>query len=281
MRKEFYFGLLLLLFPFIVCADSISINCPTEVSNGNSFSCEIVGNSTSSIMSLKTNVSVTEGLSLVGFIPNSNWQGNMINDRISLYTDEDVTKEFKLGTIKVKATAVGDNIITLNEVYFYSDEDSVSVEDVSKKISIVEASTTTPDPEKKEETKEIETSTYVIDVTIENYYIDFDKNTSDYELTIKNEDKLNIEILLEDNSSVATITGNEKLKEGSVITITVVDQYGKNERKYNIKIHKEGTSQVIGGSKNSKLIFFIIIGVLVVINILRFLVKGKNKAGGK
>jgi len=277
MRKKIYF-LFLLCFPFIVWADTISINCPAEVIKDNDFSCDIIGNSQNDIMSLKTNVSVTEGLSFVGFIPNSVWQGNMIDNRISLYTADDVTGEFRLGTIKYKAIATGSHIITLDEAYFYDLENTIPVEAINKKINIVEKSTSTEKPSDNTLTQPIETSTYLMDITVENYYFDFYKDTYDYELTIKDEDKLVIQPVLEDNSSIVTINGNDKLKDGSLITITVVDQYGKNEKTYNIKIHKETAKQDV---KNNSLIFIIIIGVLVVINILRILMKNKNKAGGK
>ena len=62
-------------------------------------------------------------------------------------------------------------------------------------------------------------NTYLIDIKINNYDISFDKDIYEYELTIKDEDKLDIEPMLMDNSSKYSIIGNNKLKNGSVIEI--------------------------------------------------------------
>ena len=64
----------------------------------------------------------------------------------------------------------------------------------------------------------------------------FDKNTKEYSITTK-EDKLELNIELENNESTYEVIGNENLKDGSIIQIIVTDKDGNNNI-YRLKINK-------------------------------------------
>ena len=106
-------------------------------------------------------------------------------------------------------------------------------------------------------------NTYLIDIKINNYDISFDKDIYEYELTIKDEDKLDIEPMLMDNSSKYSIIGNNKLKNGSVIEIKVIAE-NNDTKTYKIKINKKDDN-----NNKYQIIFIGIIGILVIINIIR------------
>ena len=73
---------------------------------------------------------------------------------------------------------------------------------------------------------------------INGYTISFDPDKTEYDLTIKDETKLDITAKKESKTAKVSISGNEDLKDGSVITITVKAEDG-TKRDYIINISKE------------------------------------------
>ena len=100
-----------------------------------------------------------------------------------------------------------------------------------------------------------------IEINVEGYDLNFDENTYSYTLKIKNEKSLKITSNVKDIS----IKGNDKLENGSLITITVFNDGGS--KTYNIKIEK---------SKSYVYIFISVISLLLVINIIRIVLKKKK-----
>lgn len=90
---------------------------------------------------------------------------------------------------------------------------------------------------------------------VANYDLPFDYNKTDYKLVINNEEKLNINVIMDDPSSTYEITGNENLKDGSVIKIVTKSQNGTSKT-YTIEV-----------TKPSYLIYFIIGGSLIALAI--------------
>lgn len=72
---------------------------------------------------------------------------------------------------------------------------------------------------------------------IENYQINFDPETTIYNVTIDNETELKINFKTQDNTSSAIINGNNNLKDGSVIKVTVTGVDGST-KDYIINISK-------------------------------------------
>ena len=94
------------------------------------------------------------------------------------------------------------------------------------------------------------------DIKVEGYNLPFDYDRKDYKLVIKNEDKINILVTMDDPSASYEIKGNENLKDGSIIEIITKSLNG-DSKKYTIEI-----------TKSSYTIYYIIGGLLVLIAIL-------------
>ena len=97
-------------------------------------------------------------------------------------------------------------------------------------------------------------------ISIENYDIEFNPDQTQYKLVIKNENKLNIKITMEDSSSIYEITGNENLKDNSTITIKTTSVDG-TEKTYTITITKSNYLPYIIGA--IILLSLLIIGLLI------------------
>ena len=142
---------------------------------------------------------------------------------------------------------------------------SVSDEGVIKAINVGEAVVTVSSMDGKYSASiNIVVTPYVsepIEINVEGYDLNFDENTYSYTLKIKNEKSLKITSNVKDIS----IKGNDKLENGSLITITVFNDDGS--KTYNIKIEK---------SKSYVYIFISVISLLLVINIIRIVLKKKK-----
>ena len=142
---------------------------------------------------------------------------------------------------------------------------SVSDEGVIKAINVGEAIVTVSSMDGKYSASiNIIVTPYVsepIEINVEGYDLNFDENIYSYTLKIKNEKSLKITSNVKDIS----IKGNDKLENGSLITITVFNDDGS--KTYNIKIEK---------SKSYVYIFISVISLLLVINIIRIVLKKKK-----
>lgn len=104
----------------------------------------------------------------------------------------------------------------------------------------------------------------------------FSPDVLEYQVTIGEETKLNLDFLPEDENSMVEVIGNENLKDGSVVTLKVTAINGETkEYKINIKKEVENTDEP---SSNPNIILIICLGVSILANIvLLVLYLGKNK----
>ena len=117
---------------------------------------------------------------------------------------------------------------------------------------------------------------YLTDIKIDGYEINFSRDTLKYSLKINDEDSLNIVPILEDSNSSYAISGNENLVNGSVINIHVVSENG-NTNDYIIEIVKNHDTNVVKKNNNYKIIFIVIVGVLLIVNIVRLVLNRRKK----
>lgn len=96
-------------------------------------------------------------------------------------------------------------------------------------------------------------------LNIKGYDINFSKDKQVYSLKIEKEKTLNIEVVLEDPTSSYKITGNNDLKDGSIIKINTTSKDGST-REYQIVIEKENK------------IFLYIIGTILILSIVGLIV---------
>lgn len=95
----------------------------------------------------------------------------------------------------------------------------------------------------------------ISELNIKGYDINFSKDKQVYSLKIEKEKTLNIEVILEDPTSSYKITGNNDLKDGSIIKINTTSKDGST-REYQIVIEKENK------------IFLYIIGTILILSIV-------------
>ncbi len=99
----------------------------------------------------------------------------------------------------------------------------------------------------------------ISELNIKGYDINFSKDKQVYSLKIEKEKTLNIEVILEDPTSSYKITGNNDLKDGSIIKINTTSKDGST-REYQIVIEKENK------------IFLYIIGTILILSIVGLIV---------
>lgn len=109
---------------------------------------------------------------------------------------------------------------------------------------------------------------------LKKYPFEFNKEQTEYTLTIGDETALSIRYKPEDENSIVEITGNENLQDGSVITIKVTSIDGK-EKEYKINIKKEVVEEPTTKS-NSKLILILLIVSVLLNVVLTILVSKKD-----
>lgn len=178
-------------------------------------------------------------------------------------------------TKKIKLTA---KLEDENASYDISGPESLEVGDNEYTIGVTSEDDTTRFykiiVKREEEIKAI--STNVSDIYIKGYKLNFDGRSKTYHLKVlKNVQKLDIEVKLEDLDAEYKIEGNENLKDGSVIKI-IVKNADSDTNTYRIIINKESENNylpyIIGG---------IIVLILIFILIFVLIKKNRNKGNNK
>ncbi|NLA33842.1 MAG: cadherin-like beta sandwich domain-containing protein [Tenericutes bacterium] len=119
----------------------------------------------------------------------------------------------------------------------------------------------------KEGEESLSNNSYLKSLVVENYPINFNKNTLEYGIVIKKEKFLEIKAVLEDSKAKVKILDNEDLTDGSVIRIIVTSEDGSS-REYIINITvKQGFN----------LFVFAGIGILVLVIIMVIIILNRSK----
>lgn len=91
---------------------------------------------------------------------------------------------------------------------------------------------------RKEENIKLSNNSKLKDLTINGYKIDFNKEIYDYNIKIKNENQLSFLYSTDDSNSNVIISGNQNLKNNSIIRITVVAE-DQSVTEYRVKVQKD------------------------------------------
>ena len=307
MKKKIYLWILpLLVIPIVrVYADTVSLNCPKEIEANSEFSCQLSGYTDKGATSLDIRVITSGDIKYLGFTKDSYWGGDGENGRIALYGADILYNNFNIGIIKFKNTGGSNNNISLSNISFYDGNDEkVAVDDISLNVGIKEiynsggttnngSNNTGNDNSNKNDDKKDNTiidnnkdnsnnidkdnndnkidnqEEDITNIEINGYKIDFNKDIYEYTLSINDEDSLAIEPIINNDKITYTISGNEKLVNGSVIKITLLED-NNIKSEYTIKIIKKEKA-------NYKMIFIAIIGILVIVNIVRIILSRRKK----
>lgn len=286
---------LLLIIPILkVYADNIILECPKEIKESSEFTCRLKGSSEKSISSLSLKINLSDSLILNSFIPSSGWRGDGEEGKVDLQRLEGVTNIFDIGTINLKNTGGDNNALVLDPITFYEGEENdfkgEKIAALTETIGIkINSDTNVPNNnidnsnnhkdnlEDEDNNKAHINLPFLSDIKIVNYSLPFVKDKYEYVLTIKDENRLDIFPMAEENDLLYEIEGNENLQNGSVIKITVISQKNNSQNHYFIKIKKDGTGAVKEKTTgNYKIIFISIIVTLVIINIVRLIVNNRR-----
>lgn len=122
-------------------------------------------------------------------------------------------------------------------------------------------------------------NTNIKSLNIPGHEINFSNNQDSYTLKIKDEYALVFNIELEDEKSSYTLENNDNLQDGSVITLNVRSESGK-EHQYKFKIEKSttATTQNQGKYNNIGLIVVAFVSGLIIGFIIGCIVKKKTQA---
>ena len=240
MRKifRFCFMFFLLVFPFMVKASSVSINC-SDIATSNSLSCDITGNTDKVISAVSAKVRSNSNLSFSSFKPSSIWQGDGSDGSIDLYTAEDVTGDFGIGSLSLNVASVEEGYnssVILESVSFYDiDGNEIKVEKTTKNIRIASSINNLSS----------------LSINSGNLNPTFNKNTTFYSSTI---DSNSVIISAISESSYAKISGDvgeKKLNYGNnLFKIDVTSENG-NVKTYTINIVRLDNKKDNNSSNNN------------------------------
>lgn len=112
---------------------------------------------------------------------------------------------------------------------------------------------------------------------LKKYQIEFDKNITEYNVTIGEETSLELDYKLDDDYSTVEVLGNENLKDGSVITIKLTSIDGST-KEYKINIKKQIIEEKpVEEKNNNNLIIIILLVISILLNIILLITKIKKK----
>ena len=123
---------------------------------------------------------------------------------------------------------------------------------------------------KKEKSATLSTDNYLDAIEIDGYSLNFNKDTLRYDLKIKDEESLIIKAYASNTNSSVTISGNESLKDGSIISIKVISESG-DAKVYQINIQK--------GEKSIPTQYLIvgILGIVLLVLIIIIVIQKKKQ----
>lgn len=255
MKKNIFFIVAFLLFPLSVYANSIELKCENVKETNNQITCEIIGNSNEEIKEISFHISSSNMVSIESFIENEEWKIiNNENNNILLNSIDKATNTFEIG--KINLTITNDetgNIIIESVKYKTEDDIEKNIKSVKKTIPL---STN---------------NSLLSNIIIENYLINFSRDTHSYNLKINDENKLNIIAIPENSDTTYTIVNNDNIIDGTEIQINTKSKDNMTST-YTLKISKQTISQ----TKDYKYIFAIVAALIVIINIIR-LISSKRK----
>lgn len=170
------------------------------------------------------------------------------NEVVSL--DIEANKNHELSKIEIKKPEeliVGENVVTIK----------ITAEDGTECTYVINVF----------RKKVLSSNNLIQSLMIKGYDLNFSKDCYFYELIISDEEKLDIDVLLESEFASYIISGNQDLKNNSKIDIVVKAENG-DKRTYTIKVVREGeanSNSIFSSIRLIPLISFIILILLVLI----------------
>lgn len=138
-KNELIMLLVLFIIPTLkVYAESIILECPTEINPNSEFTCQLKGKSNKKIGSLNMKIVTDSNTQLIEFTPDKNnkWKGEELQSNIELYGGN-ATGTFNIGILKFKSTSTDTSTISVESAFLNSIDGKKNVADsTTKKIAI-------------------------------------------------------------------------------------------------------------------------------------------------
>lgn len=244
--------------PLLVLADTISIDCIDEMPANSDFYCNIDGTSDSNIKSIGFDINVSEGIIFNGFYSSFFWNDIDNNTKnIVLNTDMIVNGNFSIGTIALNFKFGDKNKISLNNVY-YLDEFNNKINLDSVNIDIKEGYI---DWTTKTDSLPIDNNSYINDIIINDYELNFDPQKKDYYLNVFDNKDLIITPVITEYSTGYDIRNNNNIKNGSIIYLDIFKSNGEKIT-YNIHINNKNKDNIYKYFLVGLIIFIILFNIV-------------------
>lgn len=244
------------------------------------------------VNNIEQELSELENSHLVYLLDNYNTNGVLIT--LTFKTLASGTTEVSINNLVaslggIKANLISENVSTSINILEYGKGGDVELEEETTSTTTTIEPTTTP-VQTTVTTAAVQTvvkPVYVAlssdnsikSLTIKNYEIDFNSNTYEYSLKVKNSVRsLDLTIVLNDEQASYTVSGNEKFKVGeNTVTITVTAEDGTTQD-YILKVDREKKETIeeeeeVKEETNSSKTVIIILIVLVIIGLIYVIFK--------
>lgn len=244
MKKILYsIGIISLLTPFSIKAltGDVTVTCEkNKLSKGETTTCNIKANTTEGVSSISAKTDLGDNLELISFVKDSSWEGDGENGNIELYTDNNKSGNFNIGTITIKAgnesgvtTRVGLKEVKLSDASFTQEDFTVQPYSIRVLSEM-----------------NILSDIQIDESTIEN----FSSDQTNYELNVPTyKNSITIQAFLPDNSaSLSGDIGEKTLSYGiNNFKITVTSETGVS-KDYNIKVTRPESRELTSLKINDK-----------------------------
>ena len=235
MRRSLYIIIFsfLLLIPLNVKASSntISISCPEKANSNSTISCSLVGYSDGYISSLSTKINLSSNLELISFTTNPIWSGGInSNNQIDVYTDNNKTGQFNIGTLNIKVgsnanSTQNESTLVINNTFYDDNFDGMNVSNTSSTIKITS------------------TDNYLYSLSVSGYSLNpsFNANQQEYNIEV-NTESITIYAIASDTKATVTGTGQKNLNVGLNSFVIGVKSEAGETRNYTINITRVATN---------------------------------------
>ena len=287
--KLMFFGLLFMLFAPSVYALSYDMDMSvnnTSVKVGSTKEIKVllknIQGTSDGIFVCTLNVLSSDNIT-IGKVRSLNDWTLTIGDMYLFDTGNPVLKDTGMFVIPVKVN--GEGYVEIKNIMCSDSVEEVGID--NKKINFTikketeSAGDNKPNTDNKPTTEEVKeeksSNCNIASLELSDGTIDFDPNITEYSISVDDFDKLKINLTLESNLATYIINRNNYGdKKNVVITVSAEDN---SQKKYTIFVEEKTTNIPVEKkpeNKNYTIIFIVIIGILLLLNIYR-LVRKKNK----
>ena len=284
-----FFGLLFMLFAPSVYALSYDMDMSvnnTSVKVGSTKEIKVllknIQGTSDGIFVCTLNVLSSDNIT-IGKVRSLNDWTLTIGDMYLFDTGNPVLKDTGMFVIPVKVN--GEGYVEIKNIMCSDSVEEVGID--NKKINFTikketeSAGNNKPNTDNKPTTEEVKdeksSNCNIASLELSDGTIDFDPNITEYSISVDDFDKLKINLTLESNLATYIINRNNYGdKKNVVITVSAEDN---SQKKYTIFVEEKTTNIPVEKkpeNKNYTIIFIVIIGILLLLNIYR-LVRKKNK----